>query len=376
MPSARETFRAAWPALPFLAVGLAGTQAAFFFQQGLGTYPDWLAHLFVVVAAASLALRRWPGPALVVNGVALTAYLTLGYPFGPILLTVPAVVYLVSVRWPFRQAAVTVAAYFGVFTVALFTKNLLDQPVFDVSRMLALTGVWLVLLAAALALGQATRVRRAAAEDVRAEQARRVASEERLRMAQDLHDTIGHGLAVIAMQAGVALHVLARSPEQAREAMEAVRVTSKESLENLRFALDALRSPGAAERRPTPGLADLPRLLDRVHAGGVEVGLDGAAGVLPAPVDAAAYRIVQESLTNVLRHAGAASAHIRLARDGHGLLVEVTDTGGAGPVMPAGGGTGIRGMRAQAEALGGTLTAGPRDGGGFAVTARLPVEEA
>ncbi|MGW0519129.1 sensor histidine kinase [Crossiella sp. NPDC003009] len=361
-----------WPALPFLAAGLVGTQAAAFFQPEARP-PDVLTYVLIVLAAGALAVRHWPGPALVANGVAVTAYLTLGYPWGPILFAVPAIVCLVSIRWPVRRAVAAVAAYLGVLIVAMFTKHLQENTLGDPVRLLTVTLVWVLILAAALVLGTAIRMRRAARADVRIEQARRVASEERLRMAQDLHDTIGHGLAVIAMQAGVALHVLERSPGEARAAMEAVRATSRESLENLRFALEALRSPGSAELRPAPGLAELPRLVDRVLAGGVEVSLDGAAGELPQPVDAAAYRIVQEALTNVLRHALGASAHIRLARTEEELLIEVTDSGGAGGGVPAGAGSGIRGMRAQAGALGGTLSAGPRTGGGFAVTARLPL---
>lgn len=366
------TLRDIWPALPLLVAGVIGTGPAAFFQAEARP-PDVLAYLLVVLAAAAPITRRWPGIALAANGVAVTAYLTLGYPFGPVLFTVPAVVCLVGIRWPPRRALVGVAAYFGVLIVAFFTKHLQGNTPFDATQSLVLTGIWAFILTAAVVLGTAIRMRRAARQDVLVEQARRVVSEERLRMAQDLHDSIGHGLAVIAMQAGVALHVLERSPAESRAAMEAVRATSREALENLRFALEALRSPGSAELRPAPGLADLPRLLDRVHAGGVEVTLDGAAGELPAPVDAAAYRIIQEALTNVLRHALGATAHIRLRRTGTELLVEITDTGGASGAVPAGAGSGIRGMHAQAEGLGGTLSAGPRAGGGFAVAARLPV---
>ncbi|MGO1055022.1 sensor histidine kinase [Crossiella sp. CA198] len=369
----RPTLWDVWPALPFLAAGLIGTQAAAFFQPEAAR-PDFLAYLLIVLAAGALAARHWTAPALAANGVAVTLYLTLGYPWGPILFTVPAIVCLVSIRWPVRRALAAVGAYLGVLIIAMFTKHLQENTLGDLVRLLTVTLVWVLILAAALVLGTAIRMRRAARADVRVAQARRVVSEERLRMAQDLHDSIGHGLAVIAMQAGVALHVLERSPGEARAAMEAVRATSRESLENLRFALEALRSPGAAELRPAPGLADLPRLIDRVLAGGVEITLDGAAGELPQPVDAAAYRIVQEALTNVLRHALGATAHISLTRTAAELLVEVTDTGGAGGGVPAGAGTGIRGMHAQAGALGGTLSAGPRAGGGFAVAARLPLD--
>jgi signal transduction histidine kinase len=178
---------------------------------------------------------------------------------------------------------------------------------------------------------------------------------------------------VIAMQAGVALHVLELDPAQARESMEAVRATSRESLEHLRAQLDALRGtddPGA--RRPAAGLDDLPRLVDRVRAGGMTVRLSGLAALPPVPeaVGIAAYRIVQESLTNVLRHAGTTSAETTLEVAAGALRITVADAGG--PTPPAPEGSGIAGMRAQAEVLGGTLTATPGPGG-FTVVAHLPM---
>jgi signal transduction histidine kinase len=375
---ARRWLPDAWPCLPFLACGVVGTQAAAAFQPGAARAPDALAYLLVVAAALSLAARRRPGLSLALNGAAVTAYLAAGFPYGPVLLTVPAAVYGVASRRPLRQASLVVAADFGVLMVAAFAKRTREAASGGVVQMLWQTLVWGAIVAAVLAVGTAVRVRRESVAGVRAEQARRVASEERLRMAQDLHDSVGHGLAVIAMQAGVALHVLDRNPEGAREAMEAVRATSRESLENLRAELEALRSPGAAQRRPAPGLEDLSRLTDRVRAGGVavRVDIDPDLPALPPAVDAVAYRILQESLTNVLRHAGAAAARIRVVRQDATLLVDITDTGatdtGVRPCAP-GGGSGIRGMRAQAEALGGTLHAGPRPVGGFVVAARLPL---
>jgi signal transduction histidine kinase len=237
--------------------------------------------------------------------------------------------------------------------------------------------VWTPVVAAAFALGATAQVRRESWAGVRAEQARRAASEEQLRMAQELHDVVGHGLAVIAMQAGVALHVLDREPEKARESLEAIRTMSRESLDGLRTELAQLRA-GAGdvpERRPLPGLADLDLLVARIRAGGVDVRLDVDAGLatreLRTEVGAAAYRIVQESLTNVLRHADAEQASVTV-RSGDGeLVVSVTDRGQGG--QPAGDGTGIRGMRERTAALGGTFEAGPT-ADGFRVEARLPLE--
>jgi len=397
----------AWLWLPFLVFGLLGTVPAGHNQADVSRGPDLAAYALVVVAALTLGLRRRPGLSLAVNGAAVAVYLAAGYPYGPILFTVPAVVFTVAARWSLRRAAPSVGGYLAVILAAALVKEWRLPTGAQETQMLWLALAWSAVVAAALATGTAVRVRREAVAGVRAEQARRAATEERLRMAQELHDTVGHGLAVIAMQAGVALHVLDRDPARARESMEAVRATSRESLESLRAELDALRSPeSAGARRPAPGLEDVERLAQRVRAGGVavQVEIDPDLPPLPPAVDAAAYRILQESMTNVLRHTSAAAAHIRVRGDGGSLRLEVTDSGrstmdstrpgraegaptadgvrsgavdGAGrtngSVPTDNSGTGIRGMRAQAEALGGSLDAGPRATGGFAVTARLPL---
>nr|WP_246324792.1 histidine kinase [Petropleomorpha daqingensis] len=191
-------------------------------------------------------------------------------------------------------------------------------------------------------------------------------------MAQDVHDGVGHGLAVIAMHAGVALHVLDRDPERARELLTTIQATSREALDGLRADLDRWRAPDdAAARRPTPGLAELPRLLERMRAGGLRLtGWIDPGPDVPEDVGAAAYRIVQESLTNVLRHAGGAAAEVRLSRRAGRLEVEVRDDGHGAAAPP---GSGITGMRHRAAAVGGELMAGPAPEGGFVVRAALPL---
>jgi signal transduction histidine kinase len=235
---------------------------------------------------------------------------------------------------------------------------------------------WGAAVAGVAAVGAALQVRRRSEAGVRREQARRAVSEERLQMAQDVHDGVGHGLAVIAMHAGVALHVLDRDPARARELLTAIQATSREALDGLRTDLDRWRSADdAASRRPVPGLDDLPRLLARMRAGGLVLDdrVELCAGV-PAEVGEAAYRIVQESLTNVLRHAGATPADVTLGCTGDALIVEVRDRGAGAPGsddVPAG--SGITGMRRRTAALGGRFTAGPAPDGGFVVRAELPV---
>ncbi|MFI0372975.1 sensor histidine kinase [Actinomadura sp. 1N219] len=370
-----------WVCLPFLAAVLIATGPAAELQPGSARSPDAAGYAMATAAALVLALRRRPGVVLAVNTAFVATYLAAGYPFGPVMLTVPMAVYGVADRFPLPRAALMAAADLGVLIVSLFAKRVRDAAsvpegsgYYPMSRDAV---VWGAIIAVALAAGALSRVRRQAAAGVHAEQARRVASEERLRMAQDLHDSIGHGLAAIAMQAGVALHVLDRDLEEARESMQAVRATSREALENLRAQLDGLRDDAAAAARaPAPGLDDLDRLTERVRAGGVTVHTDIAPDLtgLPTAVDAVAYRILQESLTNVLRHAGAVPVRIRIRRDGEALLLDVTNPRAADPSAPPGNGLGIRGIRGQAETLGGTLTAGPRPDGGFGVQARLPLD--
>src|SRR4051794_36014201 len=199
-------------------------------------------------------------------------------------------------------------------------------------------GGWAATVGGVAAIGAARQVRRRSEAGVWAEQARRAVSEERLQMAQDMHDGVGHGLAVIAMHAGVALHVLDRDPERARELLASIQATSREALDGLRADLDRWRSPDdAAARRPVPGLEDLPQLLARMRAGGLTLTdrIDPCPD-LPEEVGAAAYRIVQESLTNVLRHAAGAAAEVRIGCAGAALEIEVRDDGRVGGVQPPG----------------------------------------
>jgi signal transduction histidine kinase len=233
-----------------------------------------------------------------------------------------------------------------------------------------------------LAVGVTVRVSREQMLQSRRDEARRQADAERLRVAQEVHDVVGHGLAAISMQADIALHLLAKQPaspatKPAAAALEAISRTSRESLDELRATLGAVRrGDDVDDRSPAPGLARLADLVDRTRAVGVPVSVDvdGPVTGLPTAVDLAAYRIVQESLTNVLRHAGSATAAVRVAV-ADDVTIEVSDTGrgGAAPPSANGGGHGIAGMRERVTALGGSLTAGPRPDGGFAVTARLPV---
>jgi signal transduction histidine kinase len=198
-----------------------------------------------------------------------------------------------------------------------------------------------------------------------------------MRIARELHDVLAHNISLINVQAGVALHLMDEQPGQSRSALAAIKQASNDALGELRSVLDVLRQGDEAPpRTPASGLAHLERLVAGAEATGLQVRtrVDGTPRPLPAGTDLAAYRIVQEALTNVTRHAGPASATVLIAYGENDLTVQVDDDG-RGPVAAGNGsGNGIRGMRERVAALGGELAAGPRPGGGFRVKARLPLE--
>jgi signal transduction histidine kinase len=316
-----------WLPLPLLVIGIFGTRPAGDDQE-LSRYADPLAFVLVVVAVLSLVLRRVrPEATLAICGVAIAIYLGLGYPYGPILLTAPLAVYAVASRTPLRRAA----AYASMFyAVTLLTATLRYLAADQQLPVLSWVFSWAAVVFGSVATGVAVRMRRESEAELRAAAASRAVSEERLRMAEELHDSVGHGLAVIAMQAGVALHVLERDPAKAREALEAIRATSRASLDDLRVELDALRTPQGevVPRQPAPGLADIDVLIERIRAGGVEVDARiDSVGTIPPEVDAAAYRILQESLTNVLRHSAGSTARVCVNRASDAIVVEVADNG-------------------------------------------------
>lgn len=243
----------------------------------------------------------------------------------------------------------------------------------------------------ASAAGDAVRSRRAfvdaireraeRAERTREEEARRRVAEERLRIARDLHDVVAHHIALVNVQAGVAAHVMDKRPDQAKQALAHVREASRSALNELRATVGLLRQSGDPEAptEPAPGLAVLDALVETVRRAGLPVEVACATGdgpPLPAAVDLAAYRVIQEALTNVRKHAGpGAKAEVSVVRVGATAEVMVLDNGRGNPDGGGeGGGHGLLGMRERVTALGGTLAAGPRYGGGFRVHAILPVK--
>jgi signal transduction histidine kinase len=230
--------------------------------------------------------------------------------------------------------------------------------------------VWLV---AVVGVGTAVRYQLdalAARREQADEHRHRLAEQERLRIAREVHDVVAHSLAMINVQAGVAAHVADRRPEQAKEALLNIKAASASALKDLRATLAVLRS--GEDKAPAPSLAQAGELLDHARDAGLTVDVHGEAGDLPAPVDAAAYRILQESLTNVVRHADRPEhVDVRFERKPGSFVLKVRDDG-RGTTQPTPG-HGLRGMCERAAALGGRCTAGPVDGG-FEVCVELPIE--
>src|SRR5215213_7819161 len=353
-----------------LGVGLvqvAGVSASGSFARWPSWRPldGWAYALLVAGAAALLFRRRWPLGVLAVAVACGLAYAARGYPEGPSNLAIYPALWTVAMTLPRRAAWLAGAA-----------------------AALPVAGAVL----AAMWWGEAVRARRAyvaelrdraeRAEQARDEEARRRVNEERMRIARELHDVVSHTIGVVSVQAGVASHLLQRRPDKAAESLAAIRQASDEALGELHAMLGVLRDgAGDGDRAPltpAPGLAELDTLVAQAAGAGVEVtvSLVGEPRRLPAAVDLAAYRVVQESLTNVVRHAGASRAEVAVRHTDGQVVVEVTDDGragsGAGSGSGNGAGQGILGMRERARSLGGSLEAGPRPGGGFRVQAILP----
>jgi signal transduction histidine kinase len=333
---------------------------------------------YILLAAGPVALlarRRFPVAVYAVVFSATLAYSVIGYPRGPIFFSLLVAFFTVVITGHRLVAILGLAAGYFAF---LWLAYLLDrEPAPSTAAIVGLAAWLLVILSAA----EFVRVRRERAVEmarIRQEEARRRASEERLRIARELHDALGHHLSLINVQSGVALHLNEQLPEQVRSALHAIRSASKEALAELRSVLEILREGDEqAPRSPTPTLARLDNLVAQAAAAGLEVRTKtmGEARPLPFGVDVAAFRIVQEALTNVTRHAGPATATVQVTYGERDLIVQVDDDGrGSVQSVKSGSGRGILGMRERVAALNGELEAGSRPEGGFRVRARLPLD--
>jgi signal transduction histidine kinase len=338
--------------------------------------------LLVASGAALVVRRRFPVAVVAVTALASATYYVLEFPDGPGWLALFVALYGLTAYGDGRRSLVVAGVTITVLAVTWLVAAR------DIEPRAAIGWVFFRIGASVMsaALGESVRTRRAIADEAtrraelaertREEEARARVDEERLRIAREVHDTVAHAIAVINVQSGVTAHLLEKRPDRVREALEVIEQTSSRALREMRSILGVLRDEHDG-RVPHPGLDQVDELVGRARDAGLEVELSGPpAGVaLPVAVDSAAYRILQEAITNVVRHAGPTRVGIALDCRDEILELRVTNETGhaAAGRSPTGPGRGIRGMRERCQLLGGDLEAGPVAGGGFAVTARLPV---
>ena len=366
---------------PILVALLAGSALL----EALAAARSPLDAVFVAATALPLLVRR-RAPLAVLVLVIATTYA--GYARGPDVggslqawIALNVALYSVAAHCERRRAvagAVLVAAFVLLFEIPRLVEG--GSVVDVIGEWVFLGGVWL--------LGRWVRQRRHRTDDLerhaaelaadRDALAREAVADERARIAREMHDAVAHSVSVMVLQAGAAEQVLATSPERARESLVTIQDTGREAIVELRRMLGLLRDPAAdTALAPQPGVARLDVLLEQVRAAGlpVELTVEGEPRRLPPGIDRSAYRIVQEGLTNTLKHAGPAHASVRLRYGDRALELEVLDDG-RGPEVRGGGGFGLLGMRERAALYGGVLAADARPGGGYALRARLPLERA
>jgi signal transduction histidine kinase len=364
---------------------IQGTQRVATDQElaNLDPLGSWAHSVLLLVSGLVLAVRRrWPTTVFAVVAAASLVYYSAGYPDGPGWVALFVALYTLTAYGDGRRSLRIVGGSLAVLTVVwLLTADL--TPNTEAGWVFFRIGTAIM----AAVLGESVRMRRVLAaeaheradraERTREEEARRRADAERLRIAREVHDTVAHAIAIINVQAGVTAHVLDKRPQQARETLVTIEQTSARALRELRATLGVLTDAADDRRSPAPGLGQVEELAQMAREAGLDVKLevDASPRELPGAVDIAAYRILQESITNVVRHAGPARVTASLTYGPGDLRIRVIDDGrGAHQPSADGTGRGIVGMRERCELLGGELTAGPRPGGGFEVRARLPVQ--
>ena len=349
--------------------------------------PTAPALLTIAAAAGAVAVRRrWPLEALLVGCVAVFVHIVADWPEGSVPMTVLLLTYTAAAYEPSRRALYGLGAVYAT----LILLGVTDTPGLDTLGVVGNLAVFTV----AWTIGIALRARRESLEarvreaderaNVERQTAARALAEERLRIAQELHDVVAHSMSVIAVQAGAGAHVLDDRPEQARAALEAISTTARGTLAEMRRLLGVLRNDqGERSHAPAPGLADLPQLVEDVRAAGVPVTLQVTGNASCEPnggIELSAYRVVQEALTNVIKHAGSPThVDVSVRHDPDAVTVEVVDDGrgaaGRASTNGTAGGHGHVGMRERVELWGGELLVGPVPGGGYRVCARLPYGE-
>jgi signal transduction histidine kinase len=378
-----------------IAVAFAILAVATVFTQELRddmVEPTPLALVTILVTTAPISMRRrHPVLAVAVASAGIFWHIAADFPEGTLPISVIFITYSVAAWEVLRRAAIGLA----IVLVTIVALGLTGAPGLDALAVVANLAIFGGAWAAGIAVRArretiASRIREAEERaNVERQRAARVLAEERLRIAQELHDVVAHSMSVIAVQAGVGAHVLDEQPEQARAALEAISATSRGALAEMRRLLGVLRDDdGARSHRPAPGLCDLPRLVDDVRSAGVPATLrvSGESDTANPAVELSAYRVIQEALTNVMKHAGATTrVDVDVRRLPGSIELEVVDDGrGAASIAATNGsrsaddgdsGHGLIGMRERVELWGGELVAGPVVGGGYRVLARLPYGE-
>ncbi|HKR50300.1 MAG TPA: sensor histidine kinase [Pseudonocardiaceae bacterium] len=371
--------------LPAAWVSLLTGNSTLYTVHGLSRGTVLVVWLVAVAVSVPLAVRRRkPIPVFSVVLTSAIVAVLLGMSVAATVLAVAVALYQVALSaMPRRSAVALGAALLGVTLAAVFTATVLDPRFllvapsttsFDTDLLSLLSFSWFT-IGAGWTLGRSVRARREYAGQIAEHRAQKAVSEERLRIAREMHDVVGHSMSVIVMKASVANHVYATRPEESREALGVIESVGRAALADIQRVLGSLRSAGETHLAPNPSLDELPTLVENARLADVEVELDhGTIPTLPTAVELSAYRIVQEALTNVIKHAAPpARCTVRITAEQGELCLAVIDDGI--PCRPVGEpGHGLIGMRERAALHHGTLVAGRQPGGGFAVHARLPYQ--
>jgi signal transduction histidine kinase len=366
-----------WDLALAVLLGLFALQGAFD-ADGVKD-PAWAVIGLIECTALPLAFRSlWPLPVL---GVTLAAAVAGDLLFDGLQLAGPVIALYTVARHHERRVSLAAGGIAAAGLAVPAAPRAGESPLFGIVIYLVLVAAWAIGDNVRRRHAYLTRVqaREAAMEEEQQERARVAVAEERARIARELHDVISHNVSVMVLQAAAGADVFATHPERSREALGSIETAGREALAELRRLLSVVDAPVDAGPglAPPPGLDRLPELVERVRATGLDVSLtvSGDGRALPAGVDFSAYRIVQEALTNTLKHAHAATARVDLRIGAHSLEVEIVDDGTAAGEAP-GRGHGLIGMRERAAVFGGELQAGPRSQGGFVVRAFIPFDGA
>jgi signal transduction histidine kinase len=350
-------------------------------EEGFRDTDIWAVLLGLAITVPVYWRRQRPLPALLLSTTAITLiglfdYRTANLPIAVLFLT-----FAVGAYAPRPQAAVGLVAVIAAIMIIYLSDPVDLDATGTVLNIAVFSGAWMA-GQVIRARGMATAARVAEAEEraeAQRQQSARSVAEERLRLAQELHDVVAHSMSVIAVQAGMGVHVIDQRPEDAKAALEAISQTSRRTLQEMRRLLGVLRDEeGDRSHAPAPGLSELPRLVEDVRSAGVQVELsmEGDVDGMPHGVELSVYRLVQEGLTNVIKHAGPARAEVTVRCRPSVVEVEVVDDGRGAAAANGAGGHGLLGMRERVALWGGSIEAGPRPGGGYRVLAELPYGDA